>query len=730
MIRFKDLLDAVYENHPDADLELLEEVYRFAEELHKKQTRKSGEAYIIHPLSVALILAQLGLDEKAVAAGLLHDVVEDTDCKQKCLENNFGPEVAFLVNGVTKLSKLECNSKEERQLESYRKMFLSMAEDVRVVMIKLADRLHNMRTLKYQSPEKQKAIAQETLEIYAPIANRLGISKVKWELEDLCLRYLEPEKFYELVDRIAMKRDEREAYIQEIIDRLHEELEKVGIRAEISGRPKHFYSIYNKMKKQHKDLDELYDLIAVRLLVDSVKDCYAALGIVHTIWRPIPMRFKDYIAMPKPNMYQSLHTTVIGPNGDPFEIQIRTYEMHHTAEYGIAAHWIYKESGGSEISKDSSQLSWLEQIKEMQNEARDNKDFLNSVKIDLFSDTVFVFSPKGEVYELPAGSCPLDFAYKVHSGVGNSCVGAKVNKKIVTLDYQLKNGDIVEILTSKQARPSLDWVNLCKTSQARNKIRQWFKKEGREENLQRGRDILEAELRKKEVDSSVLVKSDALLELAQRMGYSSWDDVYVGLGNGTLTALQVANKLQDEYQRSHPAPETDVEAMLSSKANKEIHRRNTTGSSKSSDGVVVEGFDGVPIRFAHCCKPLPGDVIVGYITRGRGVTVHHMDCPNIKGAMQKEPDRFVPAYWDQDDAGVYQVEVFVEAIDRPKITPEVMALINDSKVHITAITSRVKEGKTYMNISIEVHNLDQVILMIDKIKSISDVLEVKRTIAD
>lgn len=727
MIRFKDLLDAVYENHPDADLELLEEVYRFAEELHKKQTRKSGEAYIIHPLSVALILAQLGLDEKAVAAGLLHDVVEDTDCKQKCLENNFGPEVAFLVNGVTKLSKLECNSKEERQLESYRKMFLSMAEDVRVVMIKLADRLHNMRTLKYQSPEKQKAIAQETLEIYAPIANRLGISKVKWELEDLCLRYLEPEKFYELVDRIAMKRDEREAYIQEIIDRLHEELDKVGIRAEISGRPKHFYSIYNKMKKQNKDLDELYDLIAVRLLVDSVKDCYAALGIVHTIWRPIPMRFKDYIAMPKPNMYQSLHTTVIGPNGDPFEIQIRTYEMHHTAEYGIAAHWIYKESGGSEISKDSSQLSWLEQIKEM---ASDNKDFLNSVKIDLFSDTVFVFSPKGEVYELPAGSCPLDFAYKVHSGVGNSCVGAKVNKKIVTLDYQLKNGDIVEILTSKQARPSLDWVNLCKTSQARNKIRQWFKKEGREENLQRGRDILEAELRKKEVDSSVLVKSDALLELAQRMGYSSWDDVYVGLGNGTLTALQVANKLQDEYQRSHPAPETDVEAMLSSKANKEIHRRNTTGSSKSSDGVVVEGFDGVPIRFAHCCKPLPGDVIVGYITRGRGVTVHHMDCPNIKGAMQKEPDRFVPAYWDQDDAGVYQVEVFVEAIDRPKITPEVMALINDSKVHITAITSRVKEGKTYMNISIEVHNLDQVILMIDKIKSISDVLEVKRTIAD
>ena len=502
----------------------------------------------------------------------------------------------------------------------------------------------------------------------------------------------------------------------------------MGIDAEISGRPKHFFSIYNKMKKQNKDLDELYDLIAVRLLVDSVKDCYAALGIVHTLWRPIPMRFKDYIAMPKPNMYQSLHTTVIGPQGDPFEIQIRTYEMHHTAEYGIAAHWIYKESGGSEISKDSTQLSWLEQIKEMQSEANDNKEFLNSVKIDLFSDTVFVFSPKGEVYELTSGSSPLDFAYKVHTGVGNSCVGAKVNKRIVPLDYQLKNGDIVEILTSKQAKPSLDWVNLCKTSQARNKIRQWFKKEGREENKLRGKDLLESELRKRDMDFSCLSKPDNLVDLAQRMGYSSWEDVYVGLGNGTLTVLQVANKLQDEYQKNHPAPDS-VESLLASKANKEIHRKNTV-SGGSSEGVIVDGFDGVPIRFAHCCKPLPGDGIVGYITRGRGVTIHHQDCPNIRGTMEREPDRFVAAAWDQNNGSVYQVEVFVIAIDRPKITPEVMALINDSKVHITAITSRVKEGKTYMHISIEVHNLDQVIIMIDKIKSISDVLEVKRTIAD
>ena len=733
MTRFKDLVDAVYENNPNADIEYLEEVYRFAEDLHKDQYRKSGEAYIIHPLSVAIILAELGMDEKAVAAGLLHDVVEDTNCKRSGIADHFGEDVAFIVNGVTKLSKLECNSKEERQLESYRKMFLSMAEDVRVVMIKLADRLHNMRTLRFQSEEKQRAIAQETLEIYAPIANRLGISKVKWELEDLCLRYLEPDAFYDLVERIAMKRDEREKYIQNIISQMTKELDKVEIKAEISGRPKHFFSIYNKMKKQNKDLDELYDLIAVRLLVDSVKDCYAALGIVHTLWRPIPMRFKDYIAMPKPNMYQSLHTTVIGPNGDPFEIQIRTYEMHHTAEYGIAAHWIYKESGGSEISKDNSQLSWLEQIKEMQSEASDSKDFLSSLKIDLFSDTVFVFSPKGEVYELPQGSGPLDFAYKVHSGVGNSCMGAKVNKKIVPLDYQLKNGDIVEILTSKQAKPSLDWVNMCKTSQARNKIRQWFKKEGREENLLRGKDLLEIELKKKDVEpSAVLNKQETLVEMANRMGYSSWDDVCVGIGNGSLTPLQVANKLYDEYQKYHkvkPVEET-VESLLASKANKEVRRKQQDSTKKGTGGIIVEGFEGIPTRFASCCKPLPGDPVVGYITRGRGVTIHHLDCPNIKGGMVKEADRYVHAYWDMEDSGIYQVEVFVIAIDRPKITPEVMSLINDSKVHITAISSRVKEGKTYMNISIEVRNLDQVILMIDKIKSISDVLEVKRTIAD
>lgn len=728
MIRFKDLLDAVYDSNPNADLELLEEVHRFAEDLHKGQFRKSGEPYIIHPLSVALILAQLGMDEKAVAAGLLHDVAEDTRCKQNCLVNNFGEEVTFLVNGVTKLSKLECNSKEERQLESYRKMFLAMAEDVRVVMIKLADRLHNMRTLKHQSPEKQKEIAQETLEIYAPIANRLGISKVKWELEDLCLRYLDPENYYDLVDRITMKREEREQFISEVIETLTRELNKVHIKAEISGRPKHFYSIYNKMKKQHKDLNELYDLFAVRLLVNSINDCYAALGVVHTLWKPLPLRFKDYIAMPKPNMYQSLHTTVISTHGEPFEIQIRTFEMHRTAEYGIAAHWLYKESGGSEINRNSSQLSWLEQIKEMQHEARDDKDFLDSVKLDLFSDTVFVFSPNGEVYELPAGSIPLDFAYKVHTEVGNRCIGAKVNKKIVPLDYVLKNGDLIEILTSKQSGgPSLDWINLCKTTQARNKIRQWFKKASREENLQRGREIVEHEAKKKELESGIFSKHDLLAPFAQRMGYSSWDDVCVSVGNGTLNVIQVINRLADEVQKNQEPPKTPEE-MLFSKTNKEIHKKNAATRSSHS-GVVIDGMEDVPVRFAHCCKPLPGDPIVGYITRGRGVTVHHQECPNMQSIMQNESDRAVAVEWDSVDEGVFQVQVFVVAIDRPKITPEVMALINDAKVHITAITSKVKDGKSHMEISIEVRNLEQVNFMITKIKNIRDVLDVKRTIS-
>lgn len=733
-MRFKDLIDAVYNANPDADLELLEEVYRFAEDLHKGQYRKSGEPYITHPLQVAITLAELGLDEKAIAAGLLHDVAEDTDCKMNCVVNNFGEEVSFLVNGVTKLSKLECNSKEERQLESYRKMFLAMAEDVRVIVIKLADRLHNMRTLKHQSPEKQKEIAQETLEIYAPIANRLGISKLKWELEDLSLRYLEPDTYYDLVARISMKRKEREEYINEVIDILKQEFEKADIKVDIEGRPKHFYSIYNKMKKQNKDLNEIYDLIAVRALVDTVKDCYAVLGIVHTLWKPIPGRFKDYIAMPKPNMYQSLHTTVIGPRGEPFEIQIRTFDMHMTAEYGIAAHWIYKETGGSKAKKNTNQLSWLEQLKEMQNDAQDNKEFLETVKLDLFSDSVFVFSPKGDVYELPAGSTPIDFAYRVHTEVGNRCIGSKVNGKIVPLDYQLKTGEIVEVLTSKQANgPGQDWINIAKSSQAKNKIRQWFKKDKRQENILKGKELLDKELKRQGLDVAFYSKDDHLAQIARKVGFNNHEDVLAGLGDGSITAAQVTNRLKEEFVKDLPqaaAGGDQFESLLNSKSNKEARKNiNKPQKSKNSAGVTVRGIDDVSIRFAQCCKPLPGDPIVGYITRGRGITIHHAECPNLKNLFANEASRLVEAQWDSVEENVFQVQLLVVAIDRPKITPEVMGLINDAKVHITAITSRVKEGQTYMEMSIEVNNLNQLNVMIDKIKSIRDVIEVKRTIS-
>ncbi len=725
-MKFKDLLDITYENNPKADLETLEEVYRFAEDLHKGQVRKSGEPYIIHPLYVAVTLAELGLDENAIAAGLLHDVAEDTDCKMNCVRNNFGDEIAFLVDGVTKLGKLECNSKEERQLESYRKMFLAMAEDVRVIMIKLADRLHNMRTLKHQAPEKQKEIARETLEIYAPIANRLGISKLKWELEDLSLRYLEPDKYYDLVARISMKRIEREEYINHVIDILQKELTKAELTVEIAGRPKHFYSIYNKMIKQNKDLNELYDLIAVRILVDTVKDCYAVLGIVHTLWKPIPGRFKDYIAMPKPNMYQSLHTTVIGPGGEPFEIQIRTYEMHKTAEYGIAAHWVYKESGGSDMKKSSSQLSWLEQLKEMQQEAKDNKEFMESIKIDLFSDSVFVFSPGGDVFELPVGSTPIDFAYRVHTQVGNRCIGSKVNNKIVSLDYQLKTGDIVEILTSKVANgPGQDWINIAKTSQAKNRIRQWFKRDKREENLMKGQEILEKEIKKQNLEMAFYTNRSHIQQISRKVGYNNWEDTIAAIGDNSLTAMQVINRIKDEFQRDEPAK--NINELLNGKSNKDARKvTKPLKKNKNNSGVSIAGMDDIEVTIAQCCKPLPGDPITGYITRGRGIKIHHSQCPNLKNY---ESDRLVEAQWQLDTDQIFSVQLLVVALDRPKITPEVMALINDAKVHITAITSRVKNDQTFMDMDIEVNDLNQLNIMLDKIKSIQDVLEVKRTIS-
>lgn len=726
-MRFKDLLDVVYENNPEADLCTLEEVYRFAEDLHKGQYRKSGEPYINHPLHVAMILAELGLDEQAVAAGLLHDIAEDTNCTLDGLIDHFGSEISFLVNGVTKLSKLECTNKEERQLESYRKMFLSMAKDIRVILIKLADRLHNMRTLKYQSPEKQREIAQETLEIYTPIANRLGISRLQWELEDLCLRYLEPDRYYELVNNISMKRQEREEYINEVIDILTKELAKENIKMEIVGRPKHFYSIYKKMVRQHKDLNEIYDLIAVRILVDNIKDCYGALGVVHALWKPIPGRFKDYIAVPKANGYQSLHTTVIGPRGERFEIQIRTYEMHMTAEYGVAAHWLYKESGHSKGADNSGQLSWIKQLQEIQQESSDNKEFVESIKMDLFSDTVFVFSPKGDVYELPVGSTPIDFAYKVHTNVGNRCIGCKINNRIVPLDYQLQNGEIVEILTSKQINgPGQNWLSIAKTSMAKNKIKQWYKKDRREENIIKGKESLERELKKHNIDSSNYIKGDGLNQVAAKIGYHNKDEIFIAIGGGSLSPVQVINKLKDELHTADKQPE-NLEEMLNSKSNREVKNKNR---KKSSSGVVINGLEGVSVRFAHCCKPVPGDPIVGFVTRGRGVTVHHTACPNLSNLSEEEKSRLLYAYWENYEEEVFQVKLHITGLDRPKITADVMTLVNDTKVHITSINAVSRNFHVNIEMSLEVANLDQLNVLIDKIRSIKDVEDVKRSLAE
>jgi len=720
-----ELTDTLQKLNPKANLDLIKKAYQFALQAHDGQLRISGEPYITHPLAVSLILANLGLDDTTIAAALLHDVVEDTKVDLKEIRETFGEEIALLVDGVTKLSRIEYYSKEERQVENYRKMFLAMAKDIRVILIKLADRLHNMRTLKYQSFWKQREIAQETLEIFAPLASRLGIFKFKWELEDLAFRYLEPEKYYDLVEKISMKRKEREEYINEVIQILGEELKKSGIKADISGRPKHFYSIYNKMEKKGKELNEIYDLIAVRIIVDNVKDCYGTLGIIHTLWKPIPGRFKDYIAMPKPNMYQSLHTTVIGPRGEPFEIQIRTWDMHRTAEYGIAAHWLYKESSKQKVKLDEA-LTWLKHIREWQNELQDSKEFVETLKIDLFSDVVFVFSPKGDVFELPAGSTPIDFAYRVHTEIGHRCIGRKVNNRIVPIDYQLKTGDIVEILTSKHANgPSRDWLKIVKSSQAKNRIRQWFRREKREENILKGRELLEKELKKHNLEIAFYTKQERLAFIAKKIGFSSAEDLLAGIGDGTISPIHVQLKLREEYDKSYKTEKSDAvkEELLTQ--TKDF--KKTEKPAKSSQGVRVKGVDNIMIRFSRCCNPLPGDKIIGYITRGRGISIHREDCPNVKLYFSDEPERLVEAAWDETEKTTFQVEIMVTAIDRDKLAMDVINIINDFKVHINAINARArKNSSAVIDLKIEIHNLEQLNALIDKIRRVKDVIEVKR----
>ncbi len=718
------LLAKIEGYYPKFDARLIENAYFFAQGAHAGQFRNSGEAFIHHPLEVACILAELELDLTTIVAGLLHDVVEDTRVTLEEIEAQFGPEVSFLVAGVTKLGKIEYKSKEETHAENLRRMFLAMARDIRVILIKLADRLHNMRTLNHHPIPKQREIAQETLEIFAPLAHRLGIYKIKWEIEDLAFRYLEPEKYYDLVERIKKKRREREDYINLVIAKLREQLEEAGITAEISGRPKNFYSIYRKMVDQGKDLAEIYDLIAVRVIVNTVRDCYATLGIVHTMWKPIPGRFKDYIAMPKQNMYQSLHTTLVGPLGEPFELQIRTWEMHRTAEYGIAAHWRYKEGGRPSDPQFEEKLSWLRQILEWQHDLRDAREFMESLKIDLFSDVVFVFTPKGDVIELPAGSVPIDFAYRIHTEVGHHCIGAKVNGRIVPLDYKLANGDIVEILTSKQSSgPSRDWLSIVKTSHAKNRIRQWFKKEKREENILKGRELLEKEVRRIGAEPSDFFKLEVMEDLARRFGFQSEDDLYAGIGDGAVTASQVVGKVRDELRKKEEAqPVLSVsEPQLLAKI-PDRPRPVTTG-------IKVKGEKNLAVRLAHCCNPLPGDQIIGYITRGRGVSVHRVDCPNIAYYYSDETERLIEVNWDEEAPATYQVEIEVKAFDRPRLTTDIMNTIADTKTIINAVNARAKKNKmALVTLKIEIRDLDHLYTIIQKVSRVSDVLEVHRVV--
>jgi len=716
----QELLHKVVLYNPRADLSLLSRAYHFAEEAHRGQKRISGEPYILHPVAVARILAELEMDLETLVAALLHDVVEDTDVTLERIQTEFGAEVALLVDGVTKLSRLEYRSKEERQAENLRKMFLAMARDIRVILIKLADRLHNMRTLKYQPQPKQKEIAQETLEIFAPLAHRLGIYHMKWELEDLAFHYLEPEKYYELARGVASTRRKREEYISGVIEMLRDKLRAMSIRADIQGRPKHLYSIYAKMVKQQKSLNEIFDVLAVRVIVDSVRDCYAALGIVHTIWKPIPGRFKDYIAMPKSNMYQSLHTTVVGPQGEPLEIQIRTREMHRTAEYGIAAHWRYKEGGRGDRNFEQK-LAWLRQILEWQHDLRDAREFMEGLKIDLFADTVFVFTPHGDVLELPAGSVPIDFAYRVHTQVGHRCVGAKVNGRIVPLDYRLKNGDIVEILTSKQAAgPSRDWLQLVKTSQAKSRIRQWFKKEQREENIIKGHEALEREAKKQGLDPET-IKSEKLLEFGKKQNLNTLEDIYAAIGEGTITALAVLNRIRDEIRPEKKGLQEEMQQLRP-------EQRQAPDWGRPTQGIRVRGIDNLLIRLAHCCNPVPGDPIVGYITRGRGVSIHRTDCYNVALFEQGEPDRLVEAAWDQDFQAAFQVKLEVTGMDRAGFLGDVMSVLAEMKINASWVTARGKKNhRAVVEMVLEMRSKEQLELVINRIKRIADVYEVRRT---
>ncbi|WP_419726236.1 RelA/SpoT family protein [Terrisporobacter petrolearius] len=726
----QEILDKIKEYAPNTDTTLVEKAYYLAKSAHDGVLRKSGEPYIIHPIAVANILVEMQLDIETISAGLLHDVIEDTDYTYDDIKEMFSKEVADLVDGVTKLGQIKYQSKEETQAENLRKMFLAMAKDIRVILIKLADRLHNMRTLKYMPEEKAKYKAKETLEIYGGIAHRLGISKIKWELEDLALRYIDPDGYYDLVDRVSMKRSQREEYISRIVNLLQEKFGEVNIDCEVYGRPKHFYSIYRKMKNKHKTFEEIFDLTAVRIVVDTIKDCYAVLGMVHTLWVPMPGRFKDYIAMPKANMYQSLHTTVIGPEGEPVEIQIRTHEMHNIAEYGIAAHWKYKEGTMSNDEKMEEKLKWLRQMMEWEKDVKDPQEFLDSLKEDVFNSQVYVFTPKGDVIELPAESTPIDFAYRVHSKVGNKCVGAKINGRLVPIDYTLQNGEIVEVITSTNSNgPSRDWLKIVKTPNARNRIRQYFKKERREENIERGYEILEKEFKRYGIplkDSSV----EKLMEqISKKFNQPSLEDLIATIGYGGIMASQVVPKVRDFYLKEEKKKEKENRQ----KENEDLSKYNITDKEykekrkKSSSGVIVRGLDNILVRFAKCCNPLPGDEIVGYVTKGRGVAIHRADCPNCKLDDDFFQKRLVDVEWNNPKKSKFEGEIKIVATDRKSMLSDVTHMIAIQKLNINGINARkTKEGITHINLLIEVNDISELTNLMKKLKAIPGVEDVFR----
>ena len=732
-VLYDELIASIKKYHPSTDITLIQKAYETAREAHKDQKRKSGEPYIIHPLCVAIILADLELDKETIVAGLLHDAVEDTWMTCDEITREFGPEVALLVDGVTKIGQLSYSKdKVELQAVSLRKLFLAMAKDIRVILIKLADRLHNMRTLQYMTPEKQKEKARETMDIYAPIAQRLGISKIKVELDDLSLKYLKPDVYYDLVEKVALRKSVREEFVGNIVRTVKQHMVEAGIKAQVDGRVKHFFSIYKKMVNQNKTIDQIYDLFAVRILVDTVKDCYAALGVIHEMYKPIPGRFKDYIAMPKPNMYQSLHTTLIGPNGQPFEIQIRTFEMHKTAEYGIAAHWKYKEASDGKNStgnREEEKLNWLRQILEWQRDMSDNKEFMSLLKndLDLFADSVYCFTPQGDVKTLPNGSTPIDFAYSVHSAVGNKMVGARVNGKLVPIEYQIQNGDRIEIITSQNSQgPSRDWLKVVKSTQARNKINQWFEKELKEDNILKGKEMLAQYAKSKGFKFANYTKPQYLDAVLRKYGFRDWDSVLAAIGHGGLKEGQVFNKLVEAYDKENKKNLTDEEVLEAAAENPD--KKNHI---KSKSSIVVRGIHDVAVRFSKCCNPIPGDEIVGYVTRGRGVTIHRTDCVNVMNMSEMDRSRLLEAEWQEPETKNdehYMAEINVYANNRTGLLVDISKIFTERKIDIRNINCRTsKQEKATISVSFNVSCKDELNALIEKIRQLESVVDVERT---